>query len=90
MIVECGIRRFDIEPSQGSHFFQNVTSLGIGYLTINPFRGDGIFRADLLDAMPAAYEGEWLRCVRFDRPLEVAIDGRAGRGIVCERAQKAN
>ncbi len=90
VIVECGIRRFDIEPSQGSHFFQNVTSLGIGYLTINPFRGDGIFRADLLDAMPAAYEGEWLRCVRFDRPLEVAIDGRAGRGIVCERAQKAN
>ena len=44
VIVECGIEKFDVEPSQGTHFFQNVTSLGVGYLTINPFRGDGLFR----------------------------------------------
>ena len=44
VIVECGIEKFEVEPSQGTHFFQNVTSLGVGYLTINPFRGDGIFQ----------------------------------------------
>lgn len=41
VIVECGLERFRVEPSQGTHFFQNVTSLGVGYLTINPFMGDG-------------------------------------------------
>ena len=84
MIVECGIARFQVEPSQGTHFFQNVTSLGVGYLTINPFRGDGIFRTDLLDAMPAQWEGDYLRHIRFGRPLEVSIDGRSNRGFVAE------
>ena len=84
VIVECGIEKFDVEPSQGMHFFQNVTSLGVGYLTINPFRGEGIFRQEYLDAREALYEGDYLRLVRFDRPLEVCIDGRTGRGIVSE------
>ena len=86
VIVECGIERFDVEPSQGTHFFQNVTSLGVGYLTINPFRGDGIFREDLLDARQALYEGTYLRHVRFDRPLWVCVDGRSNRGMVRETA----
>ena len=84
VIVECGIERFDVEPSQGTHFFQNVTSLGVGYLTINPFRGDGIFRQDRLDALEALCEGDYLRSVRFDRPLWVCIDGRSDKGIVKE------
>ena len=84
VIVECGIERFDVEPSQGTHFFQNVTSLGVGYLTINPFRGDGIFREDLLDARKALCEGTYLRHVRFDRPLWVCVDGRSNRGMVRE------
>lgn len=83
-IVECGIEQFDVEPSQGTHFFQNVTSLGVGYLTINPFRGDGIFRQDRLDARETVYEGTYLRAVRFERPLWVCIDGRADKGIVKE------
>ena len=87
VIVECGIKEFDIEPSQGTHFFQNVTSLGVGYLTINPFRGEGLFRKELLDEREAHYEGRYLRLVRFDRPLEVAIDGRANRGVVMESAE---
>ena len=86
VIVECGIERFDVEPSQGTHFFQNITSLGVGYLTINPFRGDGIFREDLLDARKALYEGTYLRHVRFDRPLWVCVDGRSNRGMVRETA----
>ena len=82
MIVECGIPGFDIEASQGTHFFQNVTSLGVGYLTINPHRGEGIFRKEVLDAREAHFDGEFLRWVRFDRPLEVAVDGRANKGVV--------
>ena len=98
VIVECGIERFEAEPSQGTHFFQNVTSLGVGYLTINPFRGDGIFREGELDgrravyegtflrhdARPALREGEFLRQVRFERPLRVYIDGRSNKGIIAE------
>ena len=84
VIVECSIDRFEVEPSQGTHFFQNVTSLGVGYLTINPFRGDGIFREEALDARPAAWEGTYLRQVSFARPLHVAIDGRSNKGIVRE------
>ena len=84
VIVECGIERFDVEPSQGTHFFQNVTSLGVGYLTINPFRGDGIFREELLDAREALYEGTYLRHVRFEHPLWVCVDGRSNRGMVRE------
>ena len=84
VIVECSIDRFEVEPSQGTHFFQNVTSLGVGYLTINPFRGDGIFREEALDARPAAWEGTYLRQVSFERPLHVAIDGRSNKGIVRE------
>lgn len=82
VIVECGLKNFEIEPSQGTHFFQNVTSLGVGYLTINPFRGDGVLRTDRLDALPAVAEGRFLRHVRFAEPLYVCIDGRSNKGIV--------
>lgn len=82
VIVECSIEKFEVEPSQGTHFFQNVTSLGVGYLTINPHRGDGIFRAGQLDALPALREGTYLRQVRFAGPLWVCIDGRANKGMV--------
>lgn len=88
VIVECNIERFDVEPSQGTHFFQNVTSLGVGYLTINPFRGDGIFREDLLDARTAEWEGVYLRLIRFERPLWVSIDGRSSKGMVRETEEK--
>ena len=88
VIVECGIEKFEVEPSQGTHFFQNVTSLGVGYLTINPFRGDGIFREGELDGRRAVYEGMFLRQVRFEKPLWVCIDGRSNKGIVKEEGDK--
>ena len=88
VIVECNIEKFDVEPSQGTHFFQNVTSLGVGYLTINPSRGEGIFREKLLDARPAVWEGRYLRLVRFERPLWVAIDGRSNKGMVREEREE--
>ncbi len=89
VIVECSIAKFEVEASQGTHFFQNVTSLGVGYLTISPFRGDGVFRADRLDAMPALCEGTYLRQVRFDRPLWVSMDGRSNKGMVRETKEES-
>ncbi len=82
VIVETSLRGFSVEPSQGTHFFQNVTSLGVGYLTIDEVHGDGRFDAARLDRMAAVHEGEYLRAVRFAGPLEVCIDGRTGLGYV--------
>ena len=82
VIVEMALKNFNIESSQGTHFFQNVTSLGVGYLSINPSAGEGVFAQEILDAMPAAYDGEWFRVVKFDEPLEVYVDGVTRKGIV--------
>ncbi len=82
VIVECGLKEFRIDPSQGTHFFQNITSIGVGYLTINPFMGDGVFNSGLLDSISAEYESKFIRHVRFNKPLYIYIDGRKNRGIV--------
>ena len=82
VIVECGLKDFHVEPSQGTHFFQNLTSFGIGYLTINPYSGDGKFDIEALDKMEAVYESHYLRAVRFENPLYIFIDGRKNKGIV--------
>ena len=82
VIVECNLPNFNVEPSQGTHFFQNVTSLGIGYMTIDPATDSGFFRAEALDSLEAVYDGEFLRCVHFDEPLTVCVDGKSNRGVV--------
>ncbi len=82
VIVECGLKNFQIEPSQGTHFFQNLTSFGIGYLTINPFNGDGIMDFERLNNMEASYESHFLRAVSFKEPLYIFIDGRKNKGII--------
>jgi len=81
-IVETDMKDIRVEPSQGTHFFQNITSLGIGYLTVNFGRGGGILDYDWLEAQPAANETDFVRHVRFDRPLEIFLDGRQGLGVV--------
>lgn len=82
IIVECGLPGYRIDPSQGTHFFQNLTSLGVGYFTIRPFAGDGTFDEDFLNGMPATYESDHLRMVHFDSPLIIQMDGRHQRGKV--------
>lgn len=84
VIVEMALKDFNIEASQGTHFFQNVTSLGVGYFSINPSGGEGLFAQEKLDAMPAEFDGEWFRMVHFDKPLTVYADGRCRKGIVKE------
>ncbi|MCD7968730.1 MAG: phosphoenolpyruvate synthase [Alistipes sp.] len=82
VIVEMGLEDFRVEPSQGTHFFQNLTSFGVGYVTVNPFSGDGRFDAARLDAMPAVEETGFFRRVRFDSPLFIFVDGRNDKAVV--------
>jgi phosphoenolpyruvate synthase/pyruvate phosphate dikinase len=82
VIVETALKNYHVDPSQGTHFFQNLTSFGVGYFTINTGNGDGIFRQDVLDAMPAIEETEYVRHVRFSRPLRIMMDGMKQQGVV--------
>jgi len=82
LIVESGLKDYRIDPSQGTHFFQNLTSFRIGYFTINPYLNEGIFAVDYLDEQKAAYEDEFIRHIKFEKPICVLIDGQASKGVV--------
>lgn len=82
VIVEAGLTNYRVDPSQGTHFFQNLTSFGVGYFTINAYMNDGIYNQALLDSMPAVEETKFLRWVRFERPLTVKMDGKKKIGVV--------
>ena len=82
VIVEAGLKNYHVDPSQGTHFFQNLTSFGVGYFTINTYTGDGVMQKEVLDAMPAVEETDHVRHVRFDHPLKVMMDGKKQTGVV--------
>ena len=82
LIVESALPGYHIEPPQGTHFFQNLTSFGVGYFTVDPVHKKGFYDDTYLDSMPAVYESDTVRIVRFENPLVIAINGRKGRGIV--------
>ena len=84
LIVETSLPGYRVEPSQGTHFFQNLTSMGVGYFTVDEKAGTGFCHFDMLDARPAEYESPTLRVVRFDAPLRdrnrrTKGAGRSGR-----------
>ena len=82
VIVECGLENYRVDPSQGTHFFQNLTSFGVGYFTINPFKGEGWFDEDYLNQLPAVEETEYLRHVRLHAPIVIKMDGKRSLGVV--------
>lgn len=82
VIIECGLEKFRVDPSQGSHFFQNLTSFGVGYINVNPYAGEGSLDFERLDAMPAVEETGFIRHVHFDEPLQICIDGLNNRAII--------
>lgn len=81
-IVEASLRDFRVQPSQGTHFFQNVTSLRIAYFTVNPFAGEDRIDWAWLDAQPARFESDFVRHVRCANPLRIRIEGRSNRGVI--------
>lgn len=82
VIVECGLENYRVDPSQGTHFFQNLTSFGVGYFTINPFKQDGWFDEEFLNQQPAITESTYLRHVRFEKPIIIKMDGKKSIGVV--------
>jgi CheY-like chemotaxis protein len=83
VIVESGLENYRIEPSQGTHFFQNLTSFGVGYFTVNSYsQQDGFFDEEFLDLQPAVYETDFIRHVRFDQPMPIKISGKKKIGVV--------
>jgi hypothetical protein len=82
LIVESGLEHYRIDPSQGTHFFQNLTSFRVGYFTINPYINEGFYDLDYLNAQPAIYEDEYIRHIRFEKPIRIEIDGKKNFGVV--------
>lgn len=82
VITECGLKSYSIEPSQGTHFFQNMTSFGVGYFTVNPYRGDGWFDEEFLEKQQAVWENQYLRLVHFEQPIQIKMDGRKSLGVI--------
>ncbi|MCK5777055.1 MAG: phosphoenolpyruvate synthase, partial [Bacteroidales bacterium] len=82
LIVESGLDNYRVDPSQGTHFFQNLTSFRVGYFTVNPFIDDGHYDIDFLNAQEAIYENEFIRHIRFKNPLTIKIDGKNKTGVL--------
>jgi CheY-like chemotaxis protein len=82
VIVESGFRDFRVTPSQGSHFFQNLTSFQVGYFTVNEEAGEGFMRWEWLAAQPAVSERGGVRHLRFGRPVVVQMNGKRNQGII--------
>ncbi|NDV64586.1 PEP/pyruvate-binding domain-containing protein [Bacteroides sp. 224] len=82
VIVEAGLTNYRVDPSQGTHFFQNLTSFGVGYFTINAFMNDGVYDQDFLNNLPVVEETKYLRHVRFSSPIMIKMDGKKKLGVV--------
>lgn len=82
LIVEAGLKDYRVDPSQGTHFFQNLTSFGAGYFIVNDYIGDGIYNIDYLNSLPAVEETEYVRHVRLPQPMTIMIDGMKKEGVV--------
>ncbi|MGM9786181.1 MAG: PEP/pyruvate-binding domain-containing protein [Candidatus Cryptobacteroides sp.] len=82
LIVECAIPGFQIEPSQGTHFFQNLTSLGVGYLTVDTVNGDGSVDFDKLDGMSCMSESKYVKLIELQEEIIAYIDRSSGKAIV--------
>ena len=88
VIVEAALEEFSVDPSQGSHFFHNLTSLGIAYLSVNERAGMGRLDWDWLARQHAIVETEFIRLVRLEAPLEARVDGGASRAVIFKRAPR--
>jgi len=88
-IVEAGFRDFRVTPSQGSHFFQNLTAFQAGYFTVNPDAGEGFVDWEWLATQPAVEEYGCVRHLRFENPLVVVMNGKTSRGMIFKPEQAA-
>lgn len=88
IIIEAGQDNYKIDPSQGTHFFQNLTSFRVGYLTVNPYMDEGFIDNKYLDSIPAVNETEMVRHIRFDKPLQTIINGQKRTAVILKEGIK--
>ncbi|MBQ9410161.1 MAG: phosphoenolpyruvate synthase, partial [Bacteroidales bacterium] len=83
VLVECSLPDFRVDPSQGTHFFQNLTSFNAGYVNVDPYsrQGDSL-DLSVLDALPAETETPWMRLIHLEKPVQACVDGREGRAFI--------
>ncbi|MDE7125493.1 MAG: PEP/pyruvate-binding domain-containing protein, partial [Muribaculaceae bacterium] len=84
LIAESSLPGYKIEPSQGTHFFHNLTSFGVAYFTVDPSSEQGIYDSAYLDTLDAQYESDFVRVVKFEKPLKIAVNGMKGTGVICK------
>lgn len=82
VIVEAGQDNYKIDPSQGTHFFQNLTSFGVAYFTVNPYMEQGFIDNDFLASIPSVFETDMVRHIRFEKPLQVIVNGHKRVGVI--------
>jgi CheY-like chemotaxis protein len=88
IIIESGLDQYRIDPSQGTHFFQNLTSFRVGYMTVNPYRKDGYYDVDYLANLTATFEDKFIRHIHFEKAMLIKIDGRNNKGIILKPGAK--
>ena len=88
IIIETGLNDYRIEPSQGTHFFQNLTSFRVGYFTVNPFKGDGFVDFDYLNQQDVCFENDYLKHIKFNTPLQVVIEGAKNKAAIFKEGYK--
>ena len=82
-LIECSLPDFRVDPSQGSHFFQNLTSFNAGYISVDPWsRPKDFIDFDVLEKLPACEESVFLRHIRLDTELQACVDGRENRAML--------
>ncbi|HUL77907.1 MAG TPA: PEP/pyruvate-binding domain-containing protein, partial [Vicinamibacteria bacterium] len=82
VIVEAGLRDLKVTPSQGTHFFQNLTSFNVGYFTVNPEAGDGTVDWAWLEDQPSLTSAAHVRHIRLERPILVLMNGKRNEGVI--------
>jgi hypothetical protein len=82
LIIEMSLEKYMIDPSQGTHFFQNLTSFRVGYFTINQPHNQGRIAWDVIDKLPVIFENDFISHVRSKKPLTIMLDAKNGNGVV--------
>lgn len=82
LIVEAGLHNYRIDPSQGTHFFQNLTTFHVGYFTVNTYANEGFYDTGFLSSQPAIHESFYIRHLQFNEPARCFIDGKTNTGVI--------
>lgn len=88
-LIETSFKDFNVTPSEGSHFFQNLVSFRVGYFTVNPSLNDSFIDWKWISEQAQSSEGRYTRHLRFEKPLSIRINGRKNKGVILKPGYEA-